>query len=85
MISRRADTGLALRYMRASRRAAALVPRLLHFGWNPQPNAFGYFDSSPEVIRPVVMVYVRYPLALRNVEDLLFERGIDIFCLRTCA
>ena len=24
------------------------------------------------------MMYVRYPLSLRNVEDLLFERGIDI-------
>lgn len=26
----------------------------------------------------VVMMYVRFPLSLRNVEDLLFERGIDI-------
>ena len=42
------------------------------------PNPFRYFDSSPEVIRLVVMLYVRYPLSLRNVEDLLFERGIDI-------
>lgn len=25
-----------------------------------------------------VMMYVRFPLSLRNVEDLLFERGIDI-------
>jgi transposase-like protein len=24
------------------------------------------------------MMYVRYPLSLRNVEDLLHERGIDI-------
>jgi transposase-like protein len=24
------------------------------------------------------MMYVRYPLSLRNVEDRLFERGIDI-------
>jgi putative transposase len=30
------------------------------------------------VIRLVVMMYIRYPLSLRNVEDLLFERGIDI-------
>ena len=29
-------------------------------------------------MRLVVMMYVRYPLSLRNVEDLLFERGIDI-------
>ena len=39
---------------------------------------FRYFDSSPEVIRLVVMMYVKYPLSLRNVEDLLFERGVDI-------
>jgi putative transposase len=38
---------------------------------------FRYFDSSPEAIRLVVLMYVRYPLSLRNVEDLLFERGID--------
>jgi putative transposase len=30
------------------------------------------------VIRLVVLMYVRFPLSLRNVEDLLFERGIDI-------
>ena len=41
-------------------------------------NPFRYFDSSPEVIRLVVMMYVRFPLSLRNVEDLLVERGIDI-------
>ena len=41
-------------------------------------NPFRYFNSSPEVIRLVVMMYVRFPLSLRNVEDLLAERGIDI-------
>jgi len=41
-------------------------------------NPFRCFNSSPEVIRLVVMMYVKYPLSLRNVEDLLFERGIDI-------
>ena len=41
-------------------------------------NPFRYFNSSPEVIRLVVMMYVRYPLSLRNVEDLLAERGIEI-------
>ena len=39
---------------------------------------FRSFNSSPEVIRLVVMMYVRFPLSLRNVEDLLFERGIDL-------
>ena len=39
---------------------------------------FRYFHSSPEVIRLAVLMYVRFPLSLRNVEDLLFERGIDL-------
>ena len=39
---------------------------------------FRYFNSSPEVIRLAVQMYVKYPLSLRNVEDLLHERGIDI-------
>jgi putative transposase len=30
------------------------------------------------VIRLVVMMYLKYPLSLRNVEDLLAERGIDV-------
>ena len=41
-------------------------------------NPFRYFNSSQEVIRLAVMMYIRYPLSLRQVEDLLFERGIDI-------
>ena len=39
---------------------------------------FYRFNSSPEIIRLVVMMYVKFPLSLRNVEDLLAERGIDI-------
>lgn len=39
---------------------------------------FHYFKTSPEVIRLAVILYVRFPLSLRNVEDLLHERGIDI-------
>ena len=30
------------------------------------------------MIRLAVLLYVKYPLSLRNVEDLLAERGIDI-------
>ena len=41
-------------------------------------NPFRYFNSSPEIIRLTVMMYVRFPLSLRQVEDLLSERGIDI-------
>ena len=50
-----------------------MMPRL-----RKPASPFRYFNSSPEVIRLVVMMYVKYPLSLRNVEDLLFERGIDI-------
>ena len=39
---------------------------------------FRYFKTSPEVIRLAVMLYVRFSLSLRNVEDLLHERGIDV-------
>jgi putative transposase len=28
---------------------------------------------------PPTLLYVRYPMSLRNVEDLRFERGIDIY------
>jgi putative transposase len=41
-------------------------------------NPFRYLNSSPEVIRLVVMMCIHYPLSLRQVEDILFERGIDI-------
>ena len=41
-------------------------------------NPFRYFNRSPKIIRLAVMMYVRYPRSLRQVEDLLFERGIDI-------
>jgi putative transposase len=39
---------------------------------------FKYFKTSPEIIRLAVMLYVRFPLSLRNVEDQLHERGIDV-------
>ncbi len=40
--------------------------------------SFKYFKTSPEIIRLAVMLYIRFPLSLRNVEDLLHERGIDV-------
>ncbi len=39
---------------------------------------FKYFNTSEEIIRLAVMLYVRFPLSLRDVEDLLHERGIDV-------
>ena len=44
----------------------------------PRHSPFRYFKTSPEIIRLAVMMYVRFPLSLRNVEDLLHERGIEI-------
>ena len=41
-------------------------------------NPFRYFKTSPDIIRLAVMMYIRYPLSLWQVEDLLHERGIDI-------
>ncbi len=39
---------------------------------------FRYFKTSPDTIRLAVMMYVRFPLSLRNVENLLDERGINV-------
>ena len=41
-------------------------------------NPFRYFKTSREIIQLAVMMYVRFPLSLRNVEDLLHERGVDV-------
>lgn len=52
---------------------------------------FRYFKTSPEIIRLAVMMSVQFPLSLRNVEDLLHERGVEIsheserFWSRGCA
>jgi putative transposase len=41
-------------------------------------NPFRYFKTSREVIQLAVMMYIRFPLSLRNVEDPLHERGVDV-------
>ena len=41
-------------------------------------NPFKYFKTSPEIIRLAVMMYVKFPLSLRQVEDQLHDRGMDI-------
>lgn len=43
-----------------------------------KPSLFRYFRTSPEVIRLAVMMHVRFPLLLRNVDDLLHERGTEL-------
>jgi putative transposase len=37
-------------------------------------NPFHYFNSSPDVIRLTVMMYIRYPLSLRQIEDILWRQ-----------
>ena len=44
----------------------------------PNPVSFRYFKTSPEIIQLAVKLYVRFPLSLRNVEDLLHQRGVDV-------
>ena len=43
-----------------------------------QRSPFRYFKTSPVIIQLAVMLFNRFPLSLRNVEDLLHERGIEI-------
>jgi putative transposase len=50
----------------------------INFGDMPNPVSFRYFKTSPEIIQLAVKLYVRFPLSLRNVEDLLHERGVDV-------
>ena len=52
----------------------------LAISYSAMPNqiSFRYFKTSPEIIQLAVMLYVRFPLSLRNVEDLLHERGVDV-------
>ena len=38
-----------------------------------------YFKTSREIIRFAVMVHIRMPLSLRNIEDQLHERGINLY------
>ena len=39
-------------------------------------NPFRYFKTSPEIIRLAVMMYVRFPLSLRQVEDPVVRRSL---------
>jgi putative transposase len=50
----------------------------LEYSSMPKPVSFRYFKTSPEIIQLAVMLYVRFPLSLRNVEDLPHERGVDV-------
>jgi putative transposase len=38
---------------------------------------FRQFKTSCQIIHLAVMLYMRFPLSLRNVEDLLHERSLS--------
>ncbi|MGJ8670093.1 MAG: hypothetical protein ACSHXK_11445 [Oceanococcus sp.] len=37
-----------------------------------------FFNYSEDLIRWAILLYVRYPLSLRQVEELMAERGVDV-------
>jgi len=43
-----------------------------------KPDPFRHLKTSREIIRLAVMMYVPVPQSLRNVEDLLHERSINV-------
>jgi hypothetical protein len=49
-----------------------------------RPAIFRYFKTSPEVIRIAVMLYVRFPLSLRNVEDLARTSAASTSRMKQC-
>jgi hypothetical protein len=49
--------------------------------WQTAPlrrSPFRYFKANPEIIRLAVMLYIRFPLSLRNVEDPQRENWPDV-------
>ena len=58
-------------WLERGRAVSYLLPMTKH-------SPFKYVKISPEIIRLAVMMYIRFPLSLRNVDDLLHQRGIDI-------
>ena len=53
---------------------------MLNISYSAMPNLLScrYFKTSPEIIQLAVMLYLRFALSLRDVEDLLYERGVDV-------
>ena len=43
-----------------------------------QPLSFKRHRFHPDIIRQAVWLYFRFTLSLRDVEDLMAERGIDV-------
>ncbi len=43
-----------------------------------KPSPFKYFKTNLQIFRPPEMLHVQFPLSLRNIEDLLHERAVDV-------
>ena len=43
-----------------------------------QPISFKRYRFSPEVIRHAVWLYFRFSLSIRDVEELMAQRGVDV-------
>ncbi len=65
-------------FFEGSVRGIGLGPVLAGPSPHCMTNPFRCFQTSPEIIRLAVMMSVRLPLSLQQVEDLLREREIDI-------
>ena len=63
------------RHWRKNLRAGRAAPSLAHM---TQPDPSLYFKARPKIIGLAVTLEIRFPLSLRNVEDLLHERGIGV-------
>jgi len=44
----------------------------------PNPLSFRYFKTGSEIVQLAVMLYERFPLLLRKLENLLHERDVKV-------
>src|SRR5271156_1025753 len=59
------------------------VLRLRRYGWPGSPTrmnriSYSEYRFPPEIIQQAIWLYLRFPLSLRAVEDLLAERGVAV-------
>lgn len=62
------DARIAKGLSRHCQRDGRASPGLVTRDMSKAPSPFRYFHSSPEIIRLAVLLYVRFPLSLRNVD-----------------
>lgn len=71
-LAHRADVGCVRAKSLEAGRAVSYLPKMTKL------DPFRYFKTSREIIRLAVMLYVRFSLSLRNVEDLLQVVSQDV-------